>query len=196
MRLACPAWVGYKSFMAQGAQLYRFRIELSDIDRSVYETLDFRLAQHPSESIPFLLTRAIADSLNVEPGLEFSPEGLCEPDDPCISSEDPRGGKKLWIEVGNPSGRRLHKASKASKLVKVYTYKNPEPLLREMVAEKVHNAERIEVFALAEEFLSELEQALERDNEWSLVHDQGSLMVSLNNQTIQGQLAAHSVAGR
>lgn len=182
--------------MAQGAQLFRFRIELSDIDRSVYETLDFRLAQHPSESIPFLLTRAIAYSLNVEPGLEFSPQGLCEPDDPCISSEDPRGGKKLWIEVGNPSGRRLHKAAKASKLVKVYTYKNPEPLLREMVAEKVHNAERIEVFSLAEDFLAALEQVLERDNEWSLVHDQGSLLVSIGEETIQGGLGLHSVAGR
>lgn len=181
--------------MSQGSQLYRFRLELSDIDRSVYEPVDFRLAQHKSESIPFLLTRAIAYALNVEPGLEFSAGGLSEPEDPCISSQDPRGGVALWIEIGNPSARRLHKAAKAARRVKVYTYKNPEPLLREIVAEKVHNAGQIEIYSLAEAFLRELEGALERDNEWSLLRDQGSLTVHIGERTIEGALERHSLPG-
>lgn len=182
--------------MSQGAVLYRFRLDLSDIERSVYEKLDFRLAQHKSESIPFLLTRAIAYALNVEEGLEFSAKGLGEPDDPCISSQDPKGGIGLWIEVGNPSARRLHKAAKAARRVKVYTYKNPELLLRELEAEKVHNAEQIEIFSLAEDFLAELEEALERDNEWSLVRDQGSLAVHVGEQSYEGSLHLHSLSGR
>lgn len=130
----------------------------------------------------------IAYALNVEPGLEFSAGGLSEPDDPCISSDNPRGGKMLWIEVGNPSARRLHKAAKAARTVKVYTYKNPEPLIREMRAERVHNAEAIEVFALASEFLEELELKLERDNNWILFRDQGSLMITIGEEIIQGDL--------
>lgn len=130
----------------------------------------------------------IAYALNVEPGLEFSPGGLSEPEDPCLSSEDPRGGKKLWIEVGNPSARRLHKAAKASKTVKVYTYKNPEPMIREMRAERVHNAEAIEVYALAPEFLEELEERLARDNAWSILRDQESLMITIGEESIQGDL--------
>jgi uncharacterized protein YaeQ len=168
--------------------LYRFRLDLSDVDRSVYETLDFRLALHPSESFAFLLTRMIAYALNVEPGLEFSPKGLGDPEDPCLSSDDPRGGKNLWIEVGNPSGRRLHKASKASKCVKVYTYKNPDPLIREIEAEKVHRGDAVEVYALAPEFLEELETLLDRDNAWALLRDGESLMITAGDQTLQGDL--------
>ncbi len=50
--------------MSQGTVLYRFRLHLSDVDRSVYEELDFRLALHPSESLAFLLTRMLAYALN------------------------------------------------------------------------------------------------------------------------------------
>lgn len=61
------------------ATIYRFHLDLSDIDRSIYEKLDLRLALHPSESIPYLLTRLIAFALNVEPSLKFS-KGLSDPD--------------------------------------------------------------------------------------------------------------------
>ena len=35
-------------------------IELADIDRGVYTTLDLRVARHPSETEEFLLTRVLA----------------------------------------------------------------------------------------------------------------------------------------
>jgi uncharacterized protein YaeQ len=177
--------------MSQGAVLYRFRLDISDVDRSVYEKADFRLALHASESLPFLLTRMLAYALNLEAGLAFSAKGLAEPEEPCISSEDPRGGKGLWIEVGNPSARRLHKAAKAAKKVKVYTYKNPEALLKEMKHEKVHRLEEIEIYSLTAEFLAELEALLGRDNEWSIYRDQGSLMITVGEDTIEGELGSH-----
>ena len=182
--------------MSQGSVLYRFRLDISDVDRSFYETLDFRLAQHASESIPFLLSRMIAYALNFEDGLNLSLKGLADPDEPCMSSEDPRGGKKLWIEIGSPSARRLHKAAKAAKKVKVYTYKNPEPLLKELEAEKIHHAEQIEIFSINPEFLTKLEAILHRDNEWSLLRDQSSLMISAGEDSIQGELHSHSLKGR
>jgi uncharacterized protein YaeQ len=158
------------------------------VDRSVYEKLDLRLAQHASESTAFLLTRMLAYALNVQDGLSFSAEGLADPDEPCISREAERGGKALWIEVGSPSARRLHKAAKAANVVKVYTYKNPEPLLREIQMGDVYRGNKIEVFALDPEFLAELEKVLERDNEWELFHDQGSLLVSVKGEAYEGEL--------
>ncbi len=177
--------------MSQGTVLYRFRLDLSDVDRGVYERFDFRMAQHASESLPFLLTRMLAYSLNVGEGLVFSDEGLADPDEPCLSSDDPRGGKSLWIEVGNPSARRLHKAAKAARQVKVYTYKNPDALIREIRSQNVHNAKQIEVYSFSEEFLAELEDHLDRDNEWGVVRDHHSLMVVVGEDTIQGELRAH-----
>ena len=50
--------------MAQPSTLFRFRIELSDVDRGNYTSLDIRTAMHPSETPVFLLTRVLAYSLN------------------------------------------------------------------------------------------------------------------------------------
>lgn len=174
--------------------LYRFRIELSNVDQGIYQGLDFRLVLHPSETIAFLLTRMLAYAFNAQEGLKFSAEGLSNPDDPAISLEDPRGGLALWIEIGNPSARRLHKASKAAREVKVYTYKNPQPLLAEMRANNVHQAEKIEVFSLSEKFLSELEEALERDNTWSVLLSDGLITVGIDGETVEGELGRHDLA--
>jgi uncharacterized protein YaeQ len=175
--------------MAQGTVLYRFRLNVSDVDRSFYEKLDFRIALHPSESVSFLLTRTIAYALNAGNGVSFSAKGLADPDEPCISSDSPMGGKELWIEVGNPSARRLHKAAKAANRVKVYTYKNVELLLKELRTEEVHKRDAIEIYTLDSQLLNELEQALERDNEWEIFRDQGTLLVSMRGESHAGELA-------
>jgi uncharacterized protein YaeQ len=174
--------------MSHGTNLYRFRLNISDIDRAVYDTIDFRMAQHPSESIPFLLTRMLAYTLNFTDGLAFSTKGLSEPEEPCISSDAARGGKELWIEVGNPSARRLHKAAKAANHVKVYTYKNVDALLRELQSEDVHNGDKIEIYSFAEDFLTSLEAILDRDNQWEFYRDQQSIMISVGDESVGGDL--------
>lgn len=181
--------------MAPPVNLYRFRIDLADVTRGTYDTLDFRLAQHPSESAAFLLTRMLAYALNVQPGLEFSSKGLAEPDEPCLSMPSERGGLALWIEVGNPSARRLHKAAKAAARVVVLTYKNPAPLLKEIRAEGVHNAEKLEIFSIEPAFLASLEARLVKDNEWSVLHDEGTLTVSVGDESFACELARHQVKG-
>jgi uncharacterized protein YaeQ len=172
--------------------LYRFQIELSDVPRAVYETLDFRLAQHPSEALPYLLTRVLAYCLSFEDGLNFSSEGLADPDAPALSQPDPYGGTRLWIEIGNPSARKLHKASKASKDVRVYTYKNPELLIKEAQTEGVHRAAQIQLFSFSSDFLSSLAGMLERDNRWSLLHDDGVVTIHSGTRSAQGEIRAHS----
>ena len=58
--------------MAFGAPFHRFAIELSDFDRGVFETLDLRVARHPSEFNRFLAVRLLARRLAHEEGLEFA----------------------------------------------------------------------------------------------------------------------------
>jgi hypothetical protein len=40
--------------------LYHFAIGLSDVDRGVYETLELKVARHPSEAQDHLVARALA----------------------------------------------------------------------------------------------------------------------------------------
>jgi uncharacterized protein YaeQ len=68
--------------------LFKFQIELSDIPRALYQTIEFRAAQHPSESMPYFLTRVLAFILNYEEDLMFSPTGLHDPDAAAINIPD------------------------------------------------------------------------------------------------------------
>jgi uncharacterized protein YaeQ len=176
--------------MALTSTLYRFRLAVSDLDRGFYEDLDFRVAQHPSESEAYLLTRIIAYALNFEEGLEFMP-GLCTADDPALRLAGKNGGTALWIDIGNPSARRIHKASKASSRLRIYTYKDPEPMLREARGEKIHRSGEIEVFSLDERFLKSAASRLEKDNRWSLMHQEGELTLTIGDEALGGTLLRH-----
>jgi uncharacterized protein YaeQ len=162
--------------------LYRFQINFSDIDRGIYKTLDLRLAMHPSESGAYLMTRLLAYVLNEREYLEFSGEGLGDPDAPTLCAKTPGGDILLWIEIGNPSARKLHKATKAARQVKVYTYKDPQVLVKEIRENKVFHAEQIEIFALKAPFLEALVQKLERKNTWDILIQDGVLNVSVGDR--------------
>jgi uncharacterized protein YaeQ len=177
--------------LAQPAILYRFHINLSDIDQGIYKAFDLRLAMHPSESNAYLLTRLIAYVLNDREFLEFAAEGLGDPDAPGINATTPNGEILLWIEIGNPSAKKLHKAAKAARHVKVYTYKDPETLLKDIRANKVYHAETIEIFSLNPKVLENLASRLERKNNWDILLHEGTLNISIGDFVEVTELVKH-----
>ncbi len=170
--------------------MFRFKIQLSDVSRNAYETLELRVAMHPSESVPYLLTRVIAYCLNTQRGLELT-DGISAPDLPALWVKDLTGLLEMWIDIGNPSAKRLHKAAKAAKKVRVYTYRDFAILQKEVEGQNVHQVGAIEVFALQPKFLDRLGATLERDNAWEFLHDAGELSVGTKKGTITGELVAH-----
>src|SRR3982751_1979830 len=124
--------------MALGATIYNFDIDLSDTNRNIFESLSLRLARHPSESEEYLVTRLLAYLLEFTEGIEFS-RGISTPDEPAIAVRDLTGAITSWIDVGTPDAARLHKASKATRRVAVYTHKDPAMFLKQLAGEKIHN---------------------------------------------------------
>src|SRR5579859_6171043 len=98
------AYLLRSSSLALTSTLYRFTIDLSDVDRNLYQTLEFRAAMHPSESLPFFVTRVLAYILNYQEGLEFS-GGISTPDEPPIRIVGLTGNLDLWIDIGNPTSK-------------------------------------------------------------------------------------------
>ena len=168
--------------------LYRFQIEVSDVDRGLYTSLDFRISQHPSETGSYLLTRVLAYVLSYQQGLEFSTAGLSDPDSPALLALGKNGTNDLIIEIGNPSARRLHKSMKNSKRLVVYTYKSPEVLINDIKTNEVHRADEIEIHAFDSDFLESLEACLQKNNRWSLLQQQGQLDIEADGKAITGQV--------
>ena len=153
--------------MALTATIYNFDIDLADADRGVWESLALRVARHPSESEEYLLTRVLAYAMEFAEGIEFS-AGISDPDEPAILIRDLTGRIRSWIEIGSPDAARLHKASKASPRVVLYTHKDPARLLENLSAERIHRAGAIEFWAVDRGLLAELAKRLERRMAFSL----------------------------
>src|SRR5580700_8189170 len=138
--------------MALTATIHHVEVVVSDVDRSTYETLDLRLARHPSESARYLVTRLLAYCLSFEEGIAFSKGGLSSADEPPISVRDPTGILLAWIDVGSPSAERLHKAAKAARRVALYTHTDLALLRREASSRPIHRVEAIEVWRFEPSF--------------------------------------------
>ena len=178
--------------MALGSTILRFKIDVSDVDRGFYEKLELRVARHPSESAPFLLTRLIAYVLNVQEGIAFT-EGIANPDEAAVWVKDLTGLVSLWIDVGVPSAKRLHKASKASKQVRIYIHRDPQILRDEIKGQTVHRLEEIEFFQIDPKFLQQLEHTLDRDNVWKFLFNEGELSITVKDQTYEGTVTRCSM---
>src|SRR5262245_34975777 len=158
--------------MALGATVYHLQVQLSDVDRGVYEALDLRVARHPSESMRFLCTRTLAYCLCFEEGLTFS-KGLSTADEPAVWRHHPDGRIALWIDVGTPGAERLHKASKASERVVVFTQHDPELVLRAARERPIHRAAEIELYAVETSLLDALESKIDRNSSFDLTRTDG-----------------------
>jgi uncharacterized protein YaeQ len=181
--------------MALGATIHNFDIQLSNVDRGVYETLSIRAARHPSETAEYLATRVVAYCLEYADGITFS-KGLAEPDEPAVVVRDLTGALKVWIEVGAPDAARLHKAAKASPRVVVYTYKDPSQLARQLQGERIHRAEEITVYGLPAPIVDGLVARLDRRTAFELSVTEGHLYLTIGGETIDGEMKPVALSER
>jgi uncharacterized protein YaeQ len=179
--------------MALQATVYHLQIDLSDVDRGVYEALDLRLARHPSESMAYMLTRVLAYALLYEEGIAFSKGGLSSTDEPPLSIRDAQGNLRAWIEVGTPAADRLHKASKASPRVVVFTQHDPRLLQKEAASRAIHKVEQIEAYALDPAFLDRLAALTDRNTRWTLLRNDGIVYVTVGDESVEGVITKHSL---
>lgn len=180
--------------MATGATVHNIDIDLADADRNVYESLPLRVARHPSESAEYLLTRVLAYAIEYEEGIAFSTGGLSDPDEPALSVRDLTGALRSWIEIGSPDAARLHKASKASPRVAVYTHKDVERLALRLSGERIHRAEALELYAIDSALIAALAKRLDRRLAFALSISERELFVSIGTETLSGRVVRRPIA--
>ena len=162
----------------------RFELALSDTDRGVYESLDLRAAQHPSETDRYLVTRVVARALEHDEGVDFT-RGLNVDDEPAIWRRDLRGDLLAWIEVGTPSVERLHRALKACERVAVYGWHRVPDLARAVAEFDAHRKHELALFAIDPAFLDRVAEKLDRVNRWELSVTGGTVYLSVGGKVFE-----------
>ena len=168
------------------ATIYNVEIDLADHDRGVYDTLALRMARHSSESEEYLWVRLLAYALEYGEGIQFSPGGLSNPDEPAITIRDRTGTIRSWIEIGTPDAARLHRASKAAPRVAVYVHKDPAQFLGRLGAGRIHRAEAVEIYSLDRGFIGQLSRHLDRRIAFSMSVSDRELYVSIGSEQLTG----------
>jgi uncharacterized protein YaeQ len=179
--------------MALGATIHVFTVQLAHVDRAVYETLELRLARHPSESPEYLVTRLLAYCLEYTEGIAFS-KGLSDPDEPAIIVRDLTGALRGWIEIGAPEAPRLHKATKASPVVAVYPTRDAASWLARLAGERIHRAADIAIHAIDPALLTAFAAKLERRMPLELSVSEQTIYLSSGAETLTGGITRLSLA--
>jgi uncharacterized protein YaeQ len=176
--------------LALGATIHQFSVQLSHVDRGIYDSIELRVARHPSESEEFMWARVLAFCLERQEGLAFS-KGLEDPDQPALEVRDLTGGLRAWIEVGTPDAARLHRAAKAAPRVAVYTHTDAERYWGSLAGERIHRGESLELYGLDRALVTTLVQRLERRMAVELTVTDGTLYVTIGNELLTGTLRTH-----
>lgn len=107
--------------MALKSTIFKIELQLSDLDRSYYQTHALTLARHPSETDERMMVRLVAFALCAGPNLEFG-KGLSADDEPDLWQRDLTGRIAQWIEVGLPDEKRVRRACGRADRVLVVSY--------------------------------------------------------------------------
>lgn len=177
--------------MALTSTIYTATVELSDVDRGVYETLELRLAMHPSESPAYFATRLLAYCLEFTDGIEFTPGGLSNGEDPAIVVRDLTGRITAVIEVGAPDAERLHRASKLADRVAVYTHREPRNFLGQLEGKKIHRAAEIPIYSFGRGFIDAIADRIERRIRISLSVTERHLYLDIDGAALDTVIEEH-----
>ena len=173
--------------MALPSTIYRATIQLSDVDRGIYETLQATLARHPSETAERLVLRLLAYAICYTPDVAFT-KGVGAGDEPDLWAKGGDGRVSLWIEVGTPEPERLLKAARhAGRVVLLASAPNRFRWDEQHLA-KLAGAPNITVVGLDFALVRELAGGLERSISWEVTISGDVLYVTRDGEALDAPL--------
>jgi uncharacterized protein YaeQ len=107
--------------MALTSTIHKAELQISDMVRNYYQDHSLTIACHPSETLERMMVRLLAFALHAHEHLTFANKLITE-DEPDLWHKDLTGAIDLWIEVGQPTDKRIRKACGRAKQVYLYCY--------------------------------------------------------------------------
>ena len=175
--------------MALPSTVYRASVQLSDLDRQVYEQLQTTIVKHPSETAERLVARLLAYALCYQEELTFT-KGVGSGDEPDLWSKGPDGRVRLWIEVGLPDPERLAKSCRHVERAILFACGAPQTQSRWLAQhqQKLGSSQNLTMIGIESGFLAKLVENLQRAINWSLTVTEGALYLTVGDETVETTL--------
>ena len=168
--------------MARPSTIYKVSLQLADLDRSVYDTLQVTAAQHPSETAERLVIRLLALAVFSEPELTFT-KGLSATDEPDLWVKGPDGRVRLWVEVGLPDADRIIKACRHAERVALLACGRLFFSWSQQHLPKLEKVTNLTVVNFDQALITTLAEQLERSVNWSITITEGTMYLTVGSVT-------------
>ncbi|GFE60116.1 YaeQ family protein [Geobacter sp. AOG2] len=173
--------------MALPSKVYKAFIQLSDIGRGVYETLQATVAQHPSETEERLVARLLAYAIFHEPELAFT-KGLSATDEPDLWVKRADDRVRLWVEVGLPEPDRIIKAGRHSERVALLACGRQLAAWDQQQLPKLEKLTNLTVISIDPAIIAKLAAQLERTIAWSVTITEGTIYLTVGEETLESAI--------
>ncbi len=170
--------------MALPSIIYRVTVQLSDVDRGVYESLQATVARHPSETEERLVARLLAYALFFEPELAFA-KGISAGDEPDLWLKGPDDRVLLWVEVGLPEPERLVKAGRHAERVALIACGRAFPKWEQQHISKLEGVSNLTLLHVDQPFINSLVSLLDRSISWSVTVSDGTLYIDVGGESFE-----------
>ena len=162
--------------MALPSTPYKIDLNLSDLDRELYQNLRFTVSRHPSETAERLVVRLLAYALWYKPRLSFG-KGLSDVDEPALGEKSLDDRLLHWIEIGQPDAERITWCARRCGRFSLMTYGSLRTY-QSKALEAIKPLKNVHIVALNSEQLVQLSNHVSRSISWSLMISDGTLFVT------------------
>ncbi|MBI1921200.1 MAG: YaeQ family protein [Geobacter sp.] len=173
--------------MALPSTVYKASIQLSDVDRGIYETLQATVAQHPSETAERLVARLLSYAIFHEPELAFT-KGISATDEPDLWVKGADGRVRFWVEVGLPEADRIIKASRHSERVGLLACGRALANWEQQHLPKLEKLANLTVISIDQAFIIKLAAQLGRSINWSITITEGTFYLTNVEETMEAAI--------
>ncbi|MCB1961426.1 MAG: YaeQ family protein [Rhodocyclaceae bacterium] len=170
--------------MALKSTVFKFQLQIADLDRHYYADHVLTLARHPSETDQRLVARVLAFVRLADARFDLT-SALCEPDEPdlCLRALD--GRIERWIDVGQPDARRIIRAAGRAERVIVHPFAgSTSALWWSGVQRDLARLRTLEVIAFPEDAVKALAAAVTRTTHWQVTLQDGVMMVTVGERCV------------
>ena len=174
--------------MALKATIFKVSVQLSDISRHFYDTLQLTIARHPSETDERMMVRLLAFVLNADEQLQMT-KGLSTDEEPDIWLRNLSGEIELWIDLGLPEEKRIRKAFSQSKAVSVFSYGggNADIWWQKHQA-KLADYNNLRVYYINPDDIAAMTQLVDRTMELQCTIDANQVWITCGEQSVEVNL--------
>ncbi len=182
--------------MAIKSTVFKIQLSVSDISRNYYADHTLTVARHPSETDQRMVLRLVAFALNAHEHLQFT-KGMSSADEPDLWQIDLTGATEHWIELGQPTEKRLRQSAGKAKRVTVYPYsKGAVGPWYDGVKDTVERFKHLAVTLLTFNDEGAVEQLVDRSMKLSCVIEDDEVLLSNDDVSVGLALKTIKAASR